>query len=70
MKGFIFWLLMLIFCVLCWLSLYCGFQQVFTKPEVKPDSLTVKVDRLERKINVILPNFQQAGVEYDFEVLE
>ena len=67
MKGILFWLTMLVFCVLCWFSVYCGFKQVFTKPEVKQDSLTVKVDRLERKINVILPNFQQAGVEYNFE---
>ena len=75
MKGFIFWLVMLIFCALCWFSLYCGFMQVFIKPEVqsdmiieKLDSLIVKSDRREQKINVILPNFQEAGVIYNFEV--
>ena len=60
--------MLLLFFGLLVFSLKCGFQQTFTllTEEQQQDSTKIQLDRMERKLNLIIPDFKKAGYKYDF----
>ena len=66
------YLLLALFCLLAWCSVFYGFAQLISDGQdkqdvIQNDSLKVQSDRIERKINIMLPEFYKAGYVYDFE---
>lgn len=64
----VIYILMLVFCVLVGFALYFGFEQTIAIfAEESQDSTKIQLDRIERKLNLIIPDFKKAGYKYDFE---